>query len=257
LPQLLASLCCLILALALSRAAGATAGTGDLDGRQLRCLTLIGFAEAANDGDAGMAAVIRVVRNRMRSDSFPDDACAVVAQSRQFQPIEDSSVLKKVVQDPEGYDLADVLNARSKYARSVLGSARDLARNGSAGPDPTKGALYFVNPLFMDKDKCPWFAGLKRTAKIGGHVFMTEYAPGEARGDPALDCSIAGTGVVAGRSGRLARQYMIGLFDPQGPQTASRTATRAQLQAWKRTGQLAKRQAALKRQFTPGWYLPE
>lgn len=246
-----------LMALLLGPRAAVAAPGAELDGRQLRCLQLIGFAEAASEGQAGMAAVIRVVRNRMRSTSFPSDACDVVAQPRQFQPIEDSPVLQKVVQDPEGYDLADVLGARSRYARGVLGSAHELASAGTTAPDPTKGALYFVNPLFMDKDKCPWFAALKRTVQIGAHVFMTEYAPGEAHGDPAIDCSIAGTGVIAGRSGKLARQYMVGLFDRGGPQTTSMTATRATLQAWKRTGQLAKRQAALKRMFKPGWYLAE
>ena len=44
----------------------------------------------------------------------------------------------------------------------------------------------------MDPERCPWFAALKRTAVIGGHVFMTEYRPGEAPGAPALDCATAG-----------------------------------------------------------------
>ena len=43
--------------------------------------------------------------------------------------------------------------------------------------DPTGGAVYFVNPRLMDPGKCPWFASLKRTASIGQHVFMADYAP--------------------------------------------------------------------------------
>ena len=60
--------------------------------------------------------------------------------------------------------------------------------------DPTGGALYFVNPDLMDPEHCPWFAALKRTARIGGHVFMTHYRPGEPPGPPALDCGQGGGG---------------------------------------------------------------
>jgi hypothetical protein len=41
----------------------------------------------------------------------------------------------------------------------------------------------------MEPAKCPWFAALKRTEEIGGHVFMTHYAEDEERGAPALDCA--------------------------------------------------------------------
>ena len=48
-------------------------------GREVRCLAMIAYAEAAVDGLGGMAAVIRVVRNRMSDLRFPGDACAVIA----------------------------------------------------------------------------------------------------------------------------------------------------------------------------------
>ena len=49
----------------------------------------------------------------------------------------------------------------------------------------------------MNPELCPWFAGLKRTTAIGGHVFMTHYRDGEPVGPPALDCSRAGVGLGA------------------------------------------------------------
>ena len=55
-----------------------------------RCLALVAYTEAAVDGVAGMEAVIRVVRDRMADPRFPDDACAVIAQVAQFQPIAQS-----------------------------------------------------------------------------------------------------------------------------------------------------------------------
>ncbi len=165
-----------------------------LSGREIRCLALVGYTEAAVDGTDGMAAVIRVVRNRMADPRFPGDACAVILQVAQFQPIQQSDVLRKVARDPEGYSIPQVLGLRTPGSRRLLATAHRLARAGPTGPDPTGGALYFVNPDYMNPELCPWFAGLKRTAAIGGHVFMTDYRPGEAPGPPALDCSQAGRG---------------------------------------------------------------
>src|SRR3954453_5569325 len=173
-------------------AVAATARAGEPSGREVRCLGLVAFAEAAVDGSPGMAAVIRVVRNHAADPRFPDDACAVVAQVAQFQPVAQSAVLQKVVRDPEGYDIPQGVGASSPHARRLLLEALRLAREPLRSPDPTGGALYFVNPALMDAGRCPWFAAVRRTARIGGHVFLAEYRPGEARGGPALDCAAAG-----------------------------------------------------------------
>ena len=59
----------------------------------------------------------------------------------------------------------------------------------------------------MDAGRCPWFAALRRTARIGGHVFLAEHRPGEARGGPALDCAAAGAaGPRPGQGGRSWRR---------------------------------------------------
>ena len=160
--------------------------------REARCLALVAYAEAAVDGLPGMAAVIRVVRNRMADPRFPNDACAVILQVAQFQPIAQSELLRKVARDPEAYSIPQMLGLRTPASRRLLTEAHRLAKAPPAASDPTGGALYFVNPDYMDPERCPWFAGLKRTAVIGGHVFMTEYRPGEAPGPPALDCATAG-----------------------------------------------------------------
>jgi spore germination cell wall hydrolase CwlJ-like protein len=167
-------------------------------GREVRCLAMVAYAEAAVDGLEGMAAVIRVVRNRMADPRFPDDACAVIAQPDQFTPVTRSPVLRRVAADPEGYSIPRVLGARSPAARRLLAEAHRLAK-APLGRDPTGGALYFVNPAYMEPELCPWFAGLWRTAAIGGHVFMAD-PRGAVAGPPALDCAEVGTGrVVAGR----------------------------------------------------------
>ncbi|HMR32813.1 MAG TPA: cell wall hydrolase [Geminicoccaceae bacterium] len=219
--------------------------------REARCLAMIAFAEAASEGRDGMAAVIRVVRNRKGHSSFPSDACAVALQDRQFQPVSESPALKRALADPDSIDL-DRFFGNGKADRAAMATARTLAA-AKAGEDPTKGALYFVNPRFMDPRHCSWFATLKRTTEIGGHVFMTHYAAGEERGGPALDCATAGKDF--GKGGfRLPKLYATGPFDPRGPRLATRTATPAMIRAWKRTGQYEKRIAIMKKRFKPGWY---
>ncbi len=52
------------------RRAGHGAGAAPSN-REVRCLALVAYTEAAVDGIAGMAAVIRVVRNRMADPRFP------------------------------------------------------------------------------------------------------------------------------------------------------------------------------------------
>ena len=179
--------------LALLALTGGTAVAADtVSGREVRCLAMVAYAEAAVDGLPGMTAVMRVVRNRMADPRFPGDACAVIAQSGQFQPVTQSAVLRRVAMDPEGYSIPQVLGVRSPAARRLLATAHRLARARPAAPDPTGGALYFVNPALMDPARCPWFATLKRTARIGSHVFMTHYRKGEPLREPALDCDSVG-----------------------------------------------------------------
>jgi spore germination cell wall hydrolase CwlJ-like protein len=177
-----------VLALAAAlQASVAASAHADISGREVRCLALIAYTEAAVDGVRGMEAVIRVVRNRMADPRFPEDACAVILQVAQFQPIAQSALLRKVASDPEGYSIPQMLGLRDAGSRRLLAEAHRLARASPAKPDPTGGALYFVNPTLMDPERCPWFAGLTRTATIGSHVFLTEAI--QPAGPPALDCA--------------------------------------------------------------------
>lgn len=234
-------------ALLLAWHATASAAT---DGRDTRCLALIAYAEAASEGSAGMAAVMQVVRNRVGDARFPDDDCAVAIEPGQFQPVMESPALRAALRHPDRYRPDEVVLVRGEADRKALAEALALAKaRPQEDADPTHGALYFVNPRLMDPGNCPWFAQRKRTAVIGRHVFLTEYGPGEAHGGPGLDCSIAGID----RGKGLPVHYRVGPFAPGGPKIATRTPTRAMLEAWRRTGQLAQREHELKRYFAPNW----
>ncbi|MCB2055292.1 MAG: cell wall hydrolase [Geminicoccaceae bacterium] len=210
-----------------------------------QCLATIAVLEAAGEGEAGMRAVMRVVRNRVADRRFPDEVCAVVAQPGQFQPVGEWPALRRALADPSRLDGRRLLGPSA-----ALDVALKLASLGGLA-DETERALYFVNPLLMDPRHCPWFAGLKRTRAIGRHVFMRHYGKGERRGDPALDCADPAIGSQLGSS--MAARYANGLFHPAGARIASRTPTRKQVEAWRRTGQLEARQKQLKKLFKPGW----
>jgi hypothetical protein len=231
---------------------GGPTRSAEVQDRERRCLTMIAYAEAGGEGAAGMLAVMKVVRNRIANPGFADDACTVALEPGQFQPVAERPRLRRALVAPFELNMAEVLQASSPEARSRLVEAWQLAGAAPGWParDPTGGALYFVNPQLMDPVKCPWFAGLKRTASIGRHVFMTPYADGEPHGGPALDCRMAGKGYRKG----LGVASATGPFATGGPRVATRAATPAMLKAWRRTGALAARQAELKRHFKPGWF---
>jgi hypothetical protein len=184
----------LALASGSAHATGETATRGD---DESTCLALVAYAEAAGEGAAGMAAVIRVIRNRVADERFPDDACSVVLQPGQFQPVGEQPRLRAALESPGRADPVHALGGPAAVDPVVLRSAFKLARTGrpaSEMQDATAGALYFVNPAYMDPQHCPWFATLKLTAQVGQHVFMTHYGPDEPSRGAAIDCKEAGKG---------------------------------------------------------------
>lgn len=209
---------------AVAVAAGAIIGAGpamakpDKLSSNARCLTVVGYAEAVSEGNEGMAAVMRVVHNRIRDGRFPASACAVVRHGGQFQAIEESRRIKAALKAPNRMDLERTLNARTPFTQMMLDQARRLSLDPQVarGKDPTFGALYFVNPHMMDPSRCPWFAKLKRTTRIGSHVFMTHYRKGEKRVGPALDCRTAGRGWMAQRRGAKTILADMRAGDPKG-----------------------------------------
>ena len=226
------------LSLALFIAALATQARADDRG----CLAMIAYAEAAGEGDAGMAAVIQVVHNRVADARFPGSACAVIAQPGQFQPVSMSPRLAAALLD-RNVDPASALHVDSAPERVRLDRALELSgRRG--GIDPTDGAIYFVNPAIMDPARCSWFSALRRTKAIGAHVFLTHYRDGEARQGPAIDCAAAGSGFRAWR-----RIWAQGPLATGGPKIATITPTPAMLRTWRATGRLDARQRELRRRI--------
>lgn len=73
-------------ALMLITLAGCGAGQRTHGGRQTECMARAMYFESVRSSRDGMVAVGNVVMNRVASDSFPDNVCAVVSQKNQFAP---------------------------------------------------------------------------------------------------------------------------------------------------------------------------
>lgn len=147
--------------------------------RALRCLAVIAWWEARSDGVAGMRAVMAVVLNRVRSTSFPDHPCEVVAQAAAFEPL--------TLRQNRSLTAALRRGAMVPFPRpgnaieaAALTDARLLVWNlaqARAPLDPTGGATHFLAPdVLADRgQELPRWARLyETTARIGGHRFYRE-----------------------------------------------------------------------------------
>jgi spore germination cell wall hydrolase CwlJ-like protein len=125
------------------------------------------YYEAANQGEAGQAAVAQVVLNRVRDPSFPKTVCGVVLQGSslrtgcQFSFTCDGSLSRPP--DQIGWKRASVIadHALNGYVQGGVGEATQF--------HTTAVAPY-------------WRSSVVRLARVGAHVFYRW--PG-SRGRPA------------------------------------------------------------------------
>jgi spore germination cell wall hydrolase CwlJ-like protein len=121
-----------------------------------KCLAQAVYFESRAESIRGQQAVAAVVLNRVRSDRFPDDICAVVRQGNgkrhqcQFSWFCDGR--------------SDKPRDMSAWATAL--EVADAALNGAID-DPTHGALFF----HATHVKPRWRKKLTQTAAIDNHVF--------------------------------------------------------------------------------------
>jgi spore germination cell wall hydrolase CwlJ-like protein len=136
--------------------AASPAGAVTLD-REVACLAQAIYFESRGEPQTGMLAVGHVVMNRTRSAQFPRRVCGVVYQ-----------------RSAAGCQFTFSCDGRSDYPRdrAAWSESVSLASAIYAGrtADPTHGALWFHKSTM----RAPWGGDVKRTARIGQHVF---YAP--------------------------------------------------------------------------------
>lgn len=93
------------------------------------------FAEAGNQGDTGMAAVVHVILNRLASGKFGSSITQILNAKNQFEPATRAG----------GWDKLPALNP---HQQARIDTIINLSIEGRL-PDPTNGSLFFQNPTIV------------------------------------------------------------------------------------------------------------
>lgn len=120
--------------------------------RQQDCVALAIYWEARGKSPAAQIAVAHVVRNRTRSDLWPQTPCAVVFQRDRRRCQFDFACQRRRVTDMAAWR-----------------EARDMAALAERVPDLTGGATYFHGSYVQ-----PNWRHLRRVARLDGNVFYAE-----------------------------------------------------------------------------------
>lgn len=136
----------------------------------------VAYAEAAGQGEVGLAAVVFTILNRLAAGQWGSSVDAVVNARAQFEP-----VLRA------GGDWR-ALTAATPAERARIDTILNLALEGRL-PDPTGGALYFQNPAIVAararagtvSAELVHFGGATPSATIGDHAFYAATGWGRRR----------------------------------------------------------------------------
>lgn len=139
----------------------------------------VAWAEAANQGDSGLLAVVCTILNRLADQRWGASVDAVLNARAQFEP-----VLRA------GGDWRGLPAARPEQ-RARIDTLINLILDGRLG-DPTGGALYFQNPAIVAARaqagqvslRRVHFGGARPSAVIGDHAFYVETGGGNAAAGP-------------------------------------------------------------------------
>jgi len=135
----------------------------------------VAFAEAANQGDSGLAAVVYTILNRLRDGRWGATVDAVLNAPRQFEPVMRAG------------GACRNLRPVSAASQARIDTIINLALEGRL-PDLTHGARFFQNPRIVADRAAAGrvsaslvnFGGAAPSAVIGAHSFYVEAARGGA-----------------------------------------------------------------------------
>ena len=133
----------------------------------------VAYAEAANQGDSGLAGVVYTIINRLADGRWGGSVEAVVNARRQFEPVMRAGGSWR--------SLPAVSEARQARIDTII----NLALEGRL-PDPTNGARFFQNPQIVAGRAARGevsaglvnFGGAPPSAVIGAHSFYVEAGRG-------------------------------------------------------------------------------
>jgi len=140
-------------------------------------ITRVAFAEAGNQGDSGLAAVVYTILNRVQDGRWGGSVEAVVNARGQFEPV------MRVGGDWRR------LPASTVAQRARIETILNLALEGRL-PDLTNGARFFQNPQIVAEratrgevsERLVNFGGTDPSAVIGAHSFYVDVRSAGRRG---------------------------------------------------------------------------
>lgn len=153
--------------------------------------TAIVYAEAGDQGIAGMSAVAMCILNRMNSTSYPNDLRTVVYQSSQYQPAR-TGTLTKYLQDSNSAIASTyrkntrtaVQNALTTYDDFLEGTGTRQISGITLPKGEEFDYCYFMTPAAfrqcnLDEDACDVLYVLKKgnSDPEKGHVFFRKWVP--------------------------------------------------------------------------------
>ncbi len=139
----------------------------------------LAYAEAGNQGEEGLAAVIYAVLNRLRSGHFGSNVTSVIEAPGQFEPVERTG--------GHWRNLPPLSARQQTTVETILG----LIQQGRL-PDPTHGATFFQNPQIVAAREAAGqvrvgltnFGNQQPIAVVREHAFFGQLRSG---GSPAAD----------------------------------------------------------------------
>jgi N-acetylmuramoyl-L-alanine amidase len=173
----------LALVLSLSLAdVGRTQSALTLSAEDREAITRVAEAEAGNQGDSGVAAVVQTILNRLAAGTWGSRVEQVVDAPHQFEPVARA-----------GGDWRR-LPAPSDTQRAQVTTILSLIADGRM-PDFIGGALYFQNPKIVAARVAAGttpagrlnFGGRVPVATIGDHAFYSGGPAGGVRTSPPTD----------------------------------------------------------------------
>jgi hypothetical protein len=138
----------------------------------------VAFAEAANQGDSGLAAVVYTIMNRLQDGRWGSTVDSVLNARAQFEPV--------LRAGGSWRNLRPVSDAQQARIDTII----NLALEGRL-PDMTNGARFFQNAQIVARREAAGtvsrglthFGGAPASAVIGAHTFYADAGRGgQARG---------------------------------------------------------------------------
>lgn len=145
---------------------------------QHQCLSLIIFLEARGESELGRKLVGRTVLNRVKSSSYPNDVCSVIAQKSQFEPVKKE--VHEVIFKIENGDLFAGLDFIDKFPNRERNLYLEVEKLSylllkKMGWEYWEETTHFVSISSLKERNLPipeWVGKMNHVVEEGKHTFM-------------------------------------------------------------------------------------